>query len=133
MSDLDANLTFSNPRREVMIDDFPLGGSFRGKAHYKIESHPKRGERAVRITEKKGAPGQWNKPKTVTYSSRQLIADGSDGRTYILDLSAIHGMITVWKSDFMQAGTVFATLGMERSPNPRFAELLQLFEQCPKE
>ncbi len=73
---------FSNPRREVQVDDWPFG-RHTCKARFVVESHPKRGERVSRVTENKTRTG-WNKPKCTTYAPRQVILDGDDGRVYLL-------------------------------------------------
>src|SRR5258708_6486102 len=104
--------TYSNPRMVAVIENWP-NGSQRVTAHFSIESDPKRGERAVRVTT--GAP------KKLTYASKMRIVDGDDGRTYIAALTG-YGHITIWRGDMKyNEETVF-----EREP--RHAELLALFD-----
>jgi hypothetical protein len=76
------SLRFSDPVRQLVIDDYPLGGSRRGKAHFWIEPKPGKGERACRETENRA--GGWSKPKKTTFANRTLIVTGDDGKTYIL-------------------------------------------------
>ena len=77
---------YSNPRTEAVIKDWP-SGSKRVEARFYVETHPKRGQRAVRVTT--GAP------KKLTYAERVRIVDGDDGKTYILEHSRNYGHITV--------------------------------------
>lgn len=73
-------LTYSNPRKEVIVEDWPYGNK-RVKCHFSVEES-KGKQRAVRITE--NPKGGWNKPKKLTYARKVLFVDGSDGKTYIL-------------------------------------------------
>lgn len=68
-------MQFSNPRRTAVIENWPSGGK-RVTATFEIEATPKKGERAVRTTT--------GKPQKTTYSNKMVIADGDDGRTYVL-------------------------------------------------
>lgn len=88
---------YSNPRKKAIIEDWPIGGNNRGTAIFKIESHPTRGERAIRTTEKKN--GTWGKPKKATFASFAWIVDGDDGRTYIITKSEHWENLTVHKGD----------------------------------
>jgi hypothetical protein len=81
-------LTYSNARTEAIIENWP-SGSKRVTAHFSIEHTPK-GERAVRVTD--GAP------KKLTYAVLARIVDGSDGRTYIAELTSL-GHITIMRGD----------------------------------
>ena len=80
---------YSNPRMQATIENWP-SGSKRVTAHFSIESDPKRGERAVRVTT--GAP------KKLTFARKMRIVDGADGRTYIAALTG-YGHITIWQSN----------------------------------
>jgi hypothetical protein len=112
-------LTFSNPRKEAMIEDWPIGRQ-RCRASFMVETHPTRGERVCRVTENKSRTG-WNAPKRTTYGSKCVIVDGSDGRTYILDHSGDYGMITIRDGNMKHTKeTVFA------DDTERFAELFLL-------
>lgn len=88
MSDL---ISYSNPRMKAVIENWPMGGSRRGVCTFAIEVTPKKGERATRVTH--GAA------KKLTYARISRIVDGSDGRTYILELSPMSECISVMKSD----------------------------------
>lgn len=81
--------TYSNPRMSAVIENWPSGNQ-RVTATFTIESHPTRGERAVRVTV--GAP------KRLTYARKVRIVDGDDGRTYIAELTA-YGFVTIMRGD----------------------------------
>src|SRR5258708_1693573 len=87
-------ITFANPRLHAEFTDWPLGGSKRGSCKFWIE-HGRRGWRAGRQTT--------GKPKYHTYSGQAAIVDGSNGRTYLLQVAAGYGFISVYASDFMCA------------------------------
>jgi hypothetical protein len=91
--------TFSNPRTVAEFDDWPSGHA-RVKCVFKVH-HDKRGYRVERSTQNKH--GEWCKPKFTTYSGQAAIVDGSDGKTYILQVAALYGFITVMTSDFTDA------------------------------
>ena len=104
---------YSNPRTAAVIEDWP-NGSNRVTAHFSIECHPTRGERAVRVTT--GAP------KKLTFARKMRIVDGYDGRTYIAALTSF-GHITIKQGDMkFDKESVF-----EREPD--YAELKALFEE----
>ena len=77
--------TVSNPRKEEIIPDWPLGRRQRGDATFIHEIHPTRGERIGRITPYKGGMG---KTKYTTYADVIRLVDGSDGKTYLLSFSS---------------------------------------------
>ena len=82
------DLTYSNPRMSATIEDWP-SGSRRVTATFKIEQS-KRGERATRTTT--------GSTKNLTYAVKARIVDGSDGRTYIAELS-MYGNISIMRGD----------------------------------
>jgi hypothetical protein len=99
----------------AVIENWPHG-SQRVTATFSIETDPKRGQRAVRVTT--GAP------KKLTFARQMRIVDGDDGRTYIAALSG-YGHITIKRGDMkFDHETVF-----ER--DPRYQALLALFEKVP--
>jgi Neuraminidase (sialidase) len=103
-------LTYSNPRMEATIDNWP-SGSKRVTAHFEVEQTPK-GERAVRTTT--GAP------KKLTYAKMMRIVDGSDGHTYIAEYT-IYEHITIMRGDMKYAQeSIFPD-------DPRYAMALELF------
>jgi hypothetical protein len=104
-------IKYSNPRITATIENWP-SGSQRVTAHFSIECHPKRGERAVRVTT--GAP------KKLTFARKMRIVDGDDGRTYIAELS-IYGHVTIMRGDMKFQEEVV------HDREPRHAELLALF------
>jgi len=109
--------TLSNPRMEVIIEDWPIGRQ-RCKAWFAVESGP-RGERVSRRTENKTRTG-WNAPKHTTYATRARIVDGDDGRTYIVKDIGSH--ISVMRGDMkFSAGSVWPD-------DPQYADVLSLFD-----
>ena len=106
---------FSNPRREAMIDDWPIGRQ-RCRCWFQVE-RTNRGERVARRTENKTRTG-WNQPKRTTYGDRCAIVDGDDGRTWLL--SYRNGAVCVWISDMQH------TLCHVYADDPLFAGLMAL-------
>ena len=102
---------YSNPRTEAVIPDWP-SGRHRVTARFHIESDPKRGERAVRVTT--GAPVK------ITFARRMRIVDGDDGRTYIARDHG-HGMVSIFRGDMKYEHET------AHEPKPRYGELMQLF------
>jgi hypothetical protein len=103
--------SYTNPRMSAVIENWPHG-SQRVTATFSIETHPSRGQRAVRITT--GAP------KKLTFARQMRIVDGDDGRTYIAALSG-YGHITIFKGDMkFNHESVFES-------DPRYPALRQLF------
>ena len=104
--------TYTNPRMSASIDNWP-SGKHRVMAIFEIE-RSKRGERAVRTTT--GAP------KKLTYAAKARIVDGSDGRTYIAELS-MYGHISVMRGDMKyEHETVYAG-------DSRYPAMLKLFDE----
>lgn len=117
-----SELTYSNPRKSAVFTDWPYG-QLRTTCTFEIERDPKRGERAVRHTIDPKT-GESNAPKPLTFSARQLIVDGSDGKTYIATKS-LYGHISIMQSNMMlQQESVFPD-------NPRFAAINALFSEVP--
>ena len=107
---MDEILSYSNPRMKAIIADWP-SGSKRVTAVFEIEQS-KRGERAVRTTD--GAP------KKLTFATKARIVDGSDGRTYIAELTA-YGFISIMKGDMkLQHESIFQR-------DARYGEVFELF------
>lgn len=104
---------YSNPRIEAVITDWPSGRN-RVTARFHIESDPKRGERAVRTTT--GAPVK------LTFARRMRIVDGDDGCTYIARDHG-HGMVSIFRGDMKYEHEAAF------QPAPRYAELIQLFNE----
>lgn len=122
-------LTFSNPRSTAEFDDWPIGGSNRGKCRFTVEAKVKNRMNVFRFTRTTtNKAGAWCKPKVKTYGGPAAIVDGSDGRTYLIQLAGIYDFITVSRSDFFNepsignGGTVYAD-------DPRHAELLALLKE----
>ena len=111
--------TYTNPRLEAVIENWP-SGQHRTTATFRIETHPKRGQRAVRTTinPKTGKPSA---AKTTTYARQVRIVDGSDGRTYIAELT-MYGFITI-----MQSNLQFEAEPAIWPKDARHAALLTLF------
>lgn len=110
-------LTFSNPRLSAVFEDWPLGGSKRGRCVFSVEYKNGRGYRFVKQTT--------GKPKYHTYGGACAIVDGSDGRTYLLQKAAQFDFIKVSQHDFIDAegGAAFPA-------DPRFETLNGLIEQA---
>ena len=107
---------------ERRIDGWPFGRKQRCQAVFKIETHPKRGQRAVRVIT--DAEGRSYAPKKLTYSPRVRIVEGSNGRTYIAELTA-SGFISIMCGDMKyQHETI-------HEDNPRYGEVRALFEGSP--
>ena len=88
-------MEYSNPRTTFETDDWPYGRHNRVRAVFTVESGT-RGERVSRVTS--NPKGGTNKPKKTTYARLVRIVDGSDGKTYIAELSQF-GHITIMQSN----------------------------------
>jgi hypothetical protein len=111
-------ITYTAPAMERKIEGWPLGRFERATALFTIEQHPTRGERAVRVLV---AEGKRFNPKKLTYAAKVRIVDGSDGRTYIAELTR-SGFVSIMKGDMKyQAETIF-------EDSPHFGEVRALFE-----
>lgn len=109
---------YSNPRMEAIIPDWP-SGSHRTEAHFKIEQHPKRGERATRTT-KHPITGKPSAPKLNAYAHKARIVDGDDGRTYVIEF---HGSGISVKNGDMKYSHEY--ISME---DAKFTEVKALFD-----
>ena len=88
--------TLSNPRKEDVIPDWPLGSGRTGDATFTHESN-NRGERIRRVTpNRQGVPC---KPKRSTYYVKIRLVDGSDGKTHMIGLTRYSGMLCVMSCD----------------------------------
>jgi len=106
------NKIYTNPRLQATIENWP-SGSKRVTATFHIETDPKRGERAVRVTT--------GKPVKLTYASKVRIVDGDDGRTYIAQLTPAYGHISIMRGDMKYSEeAIFDT-------DPRYPALRALF------
>jgi hypothetical protein len=88
-------ITFRNPRLSAIFADWPMGGNKRGVCTFRVEYKEGKGFRFVRQTT--------GKAKTATYGGLSAIVDGSDGRTYLLQMAGGFDFITVRQSDFLCA------------------------------
>ena len=105
-------LTYSNPRVKAVIPDWP-SGSKRVTAIFYIERGPgSKGERAVRVTT--------GNAKKRTYARFARIVDGSDGKTYIAEISAYGGISIMQSNMKFQQETIYHT-------DPRYAAIKELF------
>jgi hypothetical protein len=86
----ETKLMYSNPRKEVTIENWPSGGQI-VTANFSVEVN-KKGERGVRQTT--------GKPKKLTYARKVVFADGSDGRLYVLELGCYNNAISVMRGTF---------------------------------
>jgi len=112
-------LKYSNPRLSFTTNDWPYGSKLRTTATFTIEAN-KRGERVSRVTINP-KNGRVNKPKTTTYATKVRIVDGSDGRTYIAELT-MYGHITIMESNLQFQHSVFHT------NDENYPKILSLFE-----
>lgn len=110
-------LTLSNPRSTLTVNDWPYG-QLRTVAVFSVESN-KRGERVSRTTTNPKT-GRTNKPKTTTYVFKALICDGSDNRTYILEL-------TMFNTIYIRSSDMVHDVEILHDKTERYAELLALF------
>ena len=113
--------TYSNPRLYAEIPNWPMGGTHRGVAIFAIEARPGKGERATRVTRRYDHP-KATAPKTLTFSVKQRIVDGDDGRTYVIRLTR-YGHIAITGSD-MQYDAEAAIF----PDDPRYAAIRALFD-----
>ena len=104
------SLTYSNPRMRAVIENWP-SGSKRVTAQFQIEQS-KRGERALRQTT--GAT------KALTYARMARIVDGSDGRTYIANLTE-YGHISIMRGDMKYSQEAIFP------DDPRYSAVFELF------
>ena len=88
-------LTFSNPRLRAEFPEWSLGGSKRGLCVFQVETTGK-GSRVTKTTT--------GKPKKFTYARKCCIVDGSDGKTYILELSHYNEAVSIHSHDHMTPG-----------------------------
>ena len=103
--------TYSNPRLEAVISDWP-SGSRRVEARFAIEARAGKGERATRTTT--GAP------KVTTFALKTRIVTGDDGRTYIANLT-MFGHISIMRGDMQfSEEAIFPH-------DPRYPEVAALF------
>jgi hypothetical protein len=110
-------MNYSNPRMHAVIENWPNGFREKVTATFNIEQTPK-GERAVRTTT--------GKARKMTFSTKQRIVDGDDGKTYIASWHE-HGSIIIFD------GLLKYSLEHAMRGNPRYAELLPLFESSKEQ
>ena len=110
-------LNYSNPRTEFTVDNWPYG-RFKTTATFTIEA-VKGKERAARVTVNP-KNGRVNKPKKTTYSHKARIVDGSDGRTYIAELT-VFGAVSIRQSDMHHQQEYIS------DNDARYSDLLALF------
>ena len=103
-------LTYSNPRMQATVENWP-SGSRRVTAQFLIEQ-TSRGQRAIRSTGRAAIK--------LTYAKQARIVDGSDGKTYIAELT-VYGFVSIMRGDMkIQHEAIF-----ER--DPRYPMALALF------
>lgn len=99
MTEIKTKLTYTNPRKSVVIDNWPAGGK-QVTAFFSVEKGKGNLERAVRVTSKPCDSKVFNTPKKLTYARKVAYVDGSDGRLYILELAANYNFVTVMRGTF---------------------------------
>jgi hypothetical protein len=112
-------ITYTAPAMERKIEGWPLGRFERATALFTIEQHPTRGERAVRVLVT--AEGKRFNPKKLTYAAKVRIVEGSDGRTYIAELTR-SGFVSIMRGDMKYEAEAI------HEDNPHFGEVRALFE-----
>jgi len=91
-------LEYSNPRLSARFDDWPWGSKLKTWCYFEIEDNGKKGQR-VKRTVIDPRTSRECKPKFGTYSTLVRIVDGSDGKTYIANYSALYGFISIEQSN----------------------------------
>ena len=115
-------ITYTAPAMERRVQGWPFGRFERCEAVFKIEQHPTRGERAVRVIT--DAQGRSYAPKKLTYATKARIVEGSDGKTYIAELTR-SGFVSIMCGDMKYNAENI------HEDSPRFAEVRALFEGGP--
>jgi hypothetical protein len=103
-------MEYTNPRMMAIFTQWPSGNK-RVTATFAIEKNS-RGERAIRKTT--GAA------KKSTYALRSRIVDGSDGRTYIAELT-MYRFVRILQSNMMYDEENI------HPGDPRYSRVLELF------
>lgn len=93
-------VTFRNPRQSADFDNWPSGGVL-VQCQFRVHGDAKKGWRVEKRTTDKH--GRWCKPKLSTYGGKAAIVDGSDGKTYILQVIDLYGFVKIMRHDFMDA------------------------------
>lgn len=106
---------YSDPRLELVIEDYPLGGTKRGQCRFYVDKNPKRGARVGKVTT--------GKPSFTTFANRAAIVTGDDGRTYVLRDVKDYGFVDVSRSDFKTHESVHKSSSPER-----YATLMALID-----
>lgn len=112
-------LTYGNPRMEAVIADWPHG-SHRTTATFKVETHPTRGQRGTRSTidPRTGKPSA---TKVLTYARQVRIVDGSDGKTYLANVTE-YGHVSIFQSNMQYSQEAIFP------EDPRYAAIRSLFD-----
>jgi len=110
--------TYISATKRLEIEDYPMGGSKRGKATYYVHKDSKGRERVERTTTCKG---KTSKPKKLTYGSDAVILTGSDGKTYPAVWSKEYDQITV-----MDSGMKFQHESINRT-HEQYDRIVELF------
>jgi hypothetical protein len=105
-------MQYTNPRLEATIENWPSGRNT-VTAQFSVETHPKRGQRGVRVTT--------GKPKTLTFARQVRIVDGDDGRIYFAELGRFSTNISIMR------GTMDYQQEYIAPDDPRHADLLRIF------
>lgn len=90
-------ISYSDPRLDLVINDWPFGRELKTRAHFWIEKN-KRGERCGRALIDPRTQRQCAK-KYTTYQAAARIVTGSDGRTYIIGKGPYSTGIQIMQGD----------------------------------
>ncbi len=115
-------ITYTAPAIRRTVEGWPFGRKERATAVFTVETHPKRGQRAVRVIT--DAAGRSYAPKALTYAAAVRIVNGSNGRTYIAELTR-SGFVSIMCGDMKyQHETI-------HEDSERYGEVRALFEGVP--
>lgn len=114
-------MKLTNPRLTATISDWPIGRSQTTTAVFTVEDKPGHGQRVSRCTQK--ASGDWAKAKYTTYAPQFLIADGDDGRTYLVSRETLDAVF-IWPGTMQGSESVF-----QSSQPDRYRDLVKLFSE----
>lgn len=117
----ETGITFSNPRKSAVIENWPHGFRQKAVAVFEVERHPKKGERVRRTTT--------GKPVYTTYSDQWVIVDGSDGLTYALKDVRNYEFVDIFQGNLKY---ISGSVHKSRSPE-KYQALLDLIGSAAAE
>lgn len=115
-------MKLSNPRLTATISDWPVGQRKTTTAVFTVEDKLGHGQRVSRCTMK--ASGDWAKAKYTPYYPAFLIADGEDGRTYLVSKPIDSDAMVVWLGTLQGREYVYQSVLPDR-----YKALVKLFSE----